>query len=615
MAAAPPASLEIDATDLPRELLHATLRIPLAGALADEGGDLVLWYPKWVQGSHAPGGPIQNLAGLEIADGEGNALTWRRTPGEAYQLTVKVSAGTAAVVLRLRYICNQSSANSHGLDSFGSESLGLISTNTVLFYPDGIDFTEWPVACSVRLPAGWKAATALTRVEAPPDAGPDAISYEPVSLETLIDSPIMAGHHVSMYDLVEPGVDAPPHRMHVFSEVQTATRLDPAVVDRFRHLVTQATRLFGSHPFPSFDFLVATTQALPRNGLEHQRSSMNIIPLGRLDKLEHLKGWDRMLIPHEYLHAWCGKFRRPAGMITRNPHTPQDTELLWVYEGLTQHLGEVLEVRSGLTSIDEYRWQLGERFRWGRFQQGRTWRPLLDTASASHLLRQGVPRWGHLRRDQDYYFEGALFWLEVDARLRRASDGTQSLDDFCRDFFGTTTRTPRPLSYSRQDVVDALNRIRADEWDQLVARRIERPRKRGPLEAAAELGYLVQFTATSPEGPDHARIDALDARDSLGASFSEDGTVQTVLLDSPADEAQLAPGMRILGVHDHLWSRDRLLEALEATPVRGEIRLLVVHGDRIERRTVSYEGGPRFMTLTRDDRRPDGLEALLKPRN
>ena len=61
------------------------------------------------------------------------------------------------------------------------------------------------------------------------------------------------------------------------------------------------------------------------------------------------KGWVANLIPHEYVHSWCGKFRRPAGMCTPDFQTPLKTRLLWIYEGLAEYLGEVLMVSAGLS--------------------------------------------------------------------------------------------------------------------------------------------------------------------------------------------------------------------------------------------------------------------------
>ena len=165
--------------------------------------------------------------------------------------------------------------------------------------------------------------------------------------------------------------------------------------------------------------------------MQHQRRAR-----ARPARRRRLRGWVANLLPHEYVHSWCGKFRRPAGMCTPNFHTPQKTRLLWVYEGLAEYLGEVLMVRSGMLDLREYRDRLTATIGSLSHREGRRWRSLEDTGVASYLLRGGSPNWSELRREQDYYFEGMLIWLEADAIIRERSKGKQSLDDFCRKFLG-----------------------------------------------------------------------------------------------------------------------------------------------------------------------------------
>src|SRR5882672_10059363 len=66
-----PIELSVDATEAPRRLLHASLKIPVSA------GPLTLYYPKWIQGEHSPNGPINDLSGLKLRAG-GKPLSWRR---------------------------------------------------------------------------------------------------------------------------------------------------------------------------------------------------------------------------------------------------------------------------------------------------------------------------------------------------------------------------------------------------------------------------------------------------------------------------------------------------------------------------------------------------------
>src|SRR5678815_5251472 len=48
---APTITVAVDATNTPRKIFHATLKIPSIA------GTLTLYYPKWIPGEHGPTGP------------------------------------------------------------------------------------------------------------------------------------------------------------------------------------------------------------------------------------------------------------------------------------------------------------------------------------------------------------------------------------------------------------------------------------------------------------------------------------------------------------------------------------------------------------------------------
>jgi predicted metalloprotease with PDZ domain len=91
------------------------------------------------------------------------------------------------------------------------------------------------------------------------------------------------------------------------------------------------------------------------------------------------------LLPHEYVHSWNGKYRRPLGLATGNYDSPMKGELLWVYEGLTEYLGMVLSARSGLASPEDARDHWADVAAWLQTRQGRAWRPLADTAIGAQI--------------------------------------------------------------------------------------------------------------------------------------------------------------------------------------------------------------------------------------
>jgi predicted metalloprotease with PDZ domain len=605
--------LTIDARDLPRKLVSSEVTLPLKDD-ASQARQISLWYPKWVPGSHGPGGPIANVAGLIIEDGDGNELVWRRTAGEVYRVEVEVPAGVSQLAVFMKYICNQPTTTSMGHDCFGTPLLGLVSPGSLLMYVEGMDVDVEPLQLKLELPAGWAAAVALKDVSE--ESSTRNITYQADSLRTVVDSPIMMGKYLRQYDLTDDAgraAGAMPHRLHVFGDTMAGTEMPEELIDKLRSMVTQTALLTGSQPFESFDILLAATDGLSANGLEHARSSMNMLPPAALQSLATLKGWNRLLIPHEYLHAWCGKYRQPAGMTTRDFHSPLDTELLWVYEGLTQYLGELVEARIGLMSVDEFRARLAVELRQAKHQQGRRWRTLADTAAASHVLRDGSAAWPGLRRSQDYYMEGMLFWLEADAIIRTETQGNKSLDDFCRAFFAYDAGGVHPRPYDRAEIINGLVAlVPSFDWDGLVKRRIESSVEEFDATVAQRLGYRFFVSNKSPDIPANTfrQRAGIDAYDSLGATFSLSGDVVDLLLDSPADKARLSPGMKILGVNGRKWSHANLVEAMGVEGGEQPIELLMADGDILRTIQLHYFQGPQFWTLEKPSSESDDL--LLK---
>jgi predicted metalloprotease with PDZ domain len=631
----------IDASDLPRRLLSAKVELPLVNreSGSSETDDLdsapakdkakhevALWYPKWVPGSHGPGGPIANVAGILVEDDQGHRLEWRRTVGEPHRILVEANSDVQKLIVSVRYIANQPTTNSMGHDSFGSALVGIVSPSSALFYQEGIDVDETQVAATLKLPAQWKAASALPVAETAKAVAEGAlISFQQVSLRTFVDSPILCGKHHRTHNLVEAAYaqnqetpdkfTIPPHRLQLFSEAESVLEVPAEILSRFRKMVTQAGLLFRSHPYPEFDILLATSDLISRNGLEHSRSSLNVLGQRTLQSTDALKGWDRLLVPHEFIHAWCGKYRRPAGMVTSDFHTSKATELLWVYEGLTQYLGELVEARSGFMTADEFQHRLLIEVRSAMYQQGRQWRSLADTGACSNTLRAGSSSWPRLRRSQDYYMEGMLFWLEADAIIRNRSQGQKSLDDFCQSLFHFDVDSPHPNGYERSDIVKELQQVVAFDWDGLIARRIEQVADRFDPQVVDRLGYSIQYSNEEPDVPSKTfrKSSGVDAIDSLGAVFTPQGEVGDLLLHSPSDKAGLGPGMKIIGINGHAWSENRMRDAIAQSTTTGIIELMTVSGDSFETLKIDYDGGPRFMTLVRKEAGKDVLAEILQP--
>ena len=594
----------VDAREISRKLLHARIELPV------KPGKLILWYPKWIPGIHAPRSPIENIGGLRIESDGGETIPWQRDKHERFRFVCNIPRGVKKIVIHLDYICNQPNTNSRSIDSFGSSTIGVINWNTCLLYPDGYASDDILIDLKLRIPDGWKWGSSLREIA----AGSDGIQFENISLHDLVDSPIIFGEYFRKIPLSVTGI--PPVTLNVTSESAAGIAIPDDIIVHYGNIATEAGLLNGGAHFDNYQWLVFCSDDLPGIGLEHLHSSLNGVDERDLIKMEKLQGRTGALLPHELIHSWCGKFRRPAGMDTSNFHTNKDTHALWVYEGLTQYLSRLITVRGGMWTLDHYKQRLALTISRYMHQEGRQWRSLEDTAIDSYHLRGGSRSWTNLRRNQDYYNEGLMFWLEVDTIIRIESNDTYSLDDFCKMFLGAGYPDQNTLPFDTDDIIQILEGLADYDWRGLIDKRIRATQERLPLEFVDRLGYRLQYANERSEALEKLEKDDefASAMDSIGIAVNEEGKVaSSVVPGMPADEAGIAPGMKIIGVNGRKFSLDRFREAIADSVVNEQIEFLVLDGESFSTYDVRYADGTKYLELVRDMSKTDLLSQIFKP--
>ncbi len=596
-----PITLEVDAREAPRKRLQARLLLPAAP------GPLTLVYPQWIPGEHGPTGPIADLAGLRFA-AAGKPVPWRRDPVDMFAFHLEVPAGSDALEATFEYL---SPPDSEGFTSGASATaqLTVVSWNQVLLYPKGAASDALTYAASLRLPAGWKYGTALPvgRETA------ERVEFAPVSLTTLVDSPVLAGAHFHTFALTTA---APAHQVHAAADSEAALEAPPPVVAGWKSLVAETGVLFGARHYRSYSFLLTLSDHTAHFGLEHHESSDDRVRERSLVD-EDARRVAAGLLPHEMTHSWNGKYRRPTGLATGNFDTPMRGELLWVYEGLTTYLGQVLAARSGLLTADEYRESLALTAAGMDHQRGRTWRPLLDTTIAAQILYGARGDWGGWRRGVDFYPEGELLWLEADALIRSATGGAKSLDDFCRLFYGGTSGPPQMVPFTFDDVVSALQRVAPYDWRGFWRSRVEETTTGAPLGGVAGGGWKLVYADSVPRMlRSHEAVGkTVDVRFSIGITLAENGRIDDVIPGSPADRAGVAPGMKLVAVNGRRLSPEILRQAIRDTRARARpLELLTENGEFFATHRLEYDGGERYPRLERDPTRADLLSEIIRPR-
>ncbi len=597
-----PITLNVDAREAPRRIFHARLTFPVSA------GPLTLYYPKWLPGNHRPTGPIANLVGLRFSAG-GQVIPWNRDDVDMYAFHVNVPGSANRLEVSFDYV-----TPSHGpgrFDPVSTDQLMILNWNVVLLYPAGKPARDYLYQATLELPPGWKFGTALPLAS---QSG-DSVTFASAPLNTLVDSPVIAGANYRAVPLPTPG--APPQELDIAADSQTALEIPQTSVDDYIRLMAQAGALFGAHHYRDYHFLLTLSDVEPPNGLEHHESSDDRAPERTLID-PNLRVLMAGLLPHEFVHSWNGKYRRPAGLATSDYQQPMKGELLWVYEGLTTYLGEVLTARSGLYTPAQFREQLALTAAAMEHRAGRIWRPLEDTAVAAQILYEAPREWTEWRRSADFYPESELIWLEADSIIRQQTQGRKSLDDFCRTFEGPPSGPPAMKPYTLDDVVTALNQLAAYDWRGFFQARVFDVAPRAPLGGIERGGWRLVYNDTLNEllQAGEKLSHTVDLSDSIGMTVhqekkEEEGTIVDVIPAMAAAAAGIAPGMQLVAVNGKHWSPEVLRSALKA---RGPLQLLVENIGYYRTYDVVYHDGPRFPHLERVHGRADVLGEIIKPR-
>jgi predicted metalloprotease with PDZ domain len=587
-----PIRVDVDATDVARRIVRAHLQVPVAG------GPVAFSLPKWIPGAHAPTGRVGALGGLSFK-ADGKVLPWRRDLLDASVFHVAAPASATAVSIDLDFLPPTSTLSNHILN---------FHWNAVTLYVAGKPDSAIPVLASMKLPAGWQLATAL-----PVESVDGAVThFRQASLETMIDSPVLAGDHMRKVALTKG--EKHRHYLDVAAENEADLPGDPVLLGHFSSLVAQAQKLYGVEHYRDYHFLVNASDHLQGGGIEHHESNDTHLngAFFRDAQQQYAAGY---LLPHEYAHSWCGKFRRPADLATPDAQTPMKTDLLWVYEGLDDYLADLLVTRSGLWTPQQTREYWAAQAAQLDRQLGRTWRPLQDTADAvPDSMTGSAGSWPSWQRGSDYYPEGVLIWLEANQIIREKSRGTKSLDDFARAFFAGQDGVPMVKTYTEADVHAALNAVQPHDWAAFFHERLTSLAPRAPLGGLEKAGWKLVYSAAPNVyiQAAEARRHNFDALYSIGIAGTAAGAIADSLRDGPAFAAGLVPGMTITEVNGQKWSPAALEKAIAASAsVPVEISATFAGESRLYR--IAYSGGPRYPHLEQVPGTADGLAVLFAP--
>lgn len=567
--------LDVDATDTDRGVFRIKESIPVQSL-----GEAILFYPEWETTSHSATATAVELAGLRV-EVDGREQSWWRDSLNVHAFHVLAPSSAHALMVRFDYL-------PRAVGEVRPEMID-VQWQRLLLYPAGWYARDIPVSATLCLPDDLHAFTALTvaRSEAVLNSSNHLLTFAPEMLDRLIDAPVYAGRYVQQEDLSSAG--QPPVHLDLLADVEADLAIKPEILAQLRALITQTGAVFGHPPFSRYEMIASLSDELsPGGGLEHLEEGGNNLPAHFLRDYAHQLG-NRDLIAHEYVHAWNGRYRQPANLWSPTFNQPTDPSLLWVYEGQTEFWGRVLAVRAGMRSYQETLDKLALDAALVANRPGREWKNLADSTLDALYMPGHSPEWRDWQRREDYYPEGVLLWLDVDARLRELSAGRMGLDQFAIRFFAAHGHSEATSTYTFDDVCITLNELAPDDWKEFLNRHLLTHNTADAMAGLARAGWRLTYASIPTETfrQEEEEAGVTDVSTSVGLQVRDDGTIRSVVWNGPAFQAGIAPGAKVSKVNGQPFTAAGLLAAIQAS-AQVPIRLSVQVGANERQLTIPY---------------------------
>ena len=385
------------------------------------GNILELRFPRWVPGSYFIREPIQHMSELS-ATCDGLEIKVKRIDVDGARVSGISKA--SKIVLTYRLLAAEMTCRANHLDS---THVHIMPPYTWMMPTRGIDKSRLEGTHRVMLhtPKNWHTATQLEGEEGNwfaegRDEFLDAIMES--NANPMISFEVQGtNQHLKLWD--SGNLPIPQKGLDRF-------------IDAMKLVIEEHYALFGVPEWKDYWTVLHLTES-GRGGLEHLRSQTSMMPRKCLQEGNEEQWRDLVsLFSHEFLHQWNVKQLRPKNFLDYELQKEVHSDLLWWFEGLTSWLGDILCLRSGAWTEEDWRKD------WTRKMKRHTDRNGMEFES---LQESSHDAWIHLYRPNSYsrevqisyYLEGEMAIFCLDAELRKRSKGAYGMDDVMANLYHT----------------------------------------------------------------------------------------------------------------------------------------------------------------------------------
>lgn len=541
--------------------------------------ELEVKMPVWAPGSYLVREFSKNVNLVKAYDEKGNALNVQKTSKNAWKIQkgsarkVKVNYEVYAFELSVR-------------TSFLDLTHGYVSGTGVFMYVESLRAKPGTLVV-------YPHSTFKTITTAMPKSGEGFVAdgkqtFSFSNYDQLVDCPIEIGNQ-EVFDFTSAGVK---HTVAIYGDGNYDI---PQLKTDMAKITQTATDVFGENPNKDYVFIVHNVVD-GQGGLEHTNSttlSVNRWTYQGSDYTGFLS-----LVAHEYFHLWNVKRIRPFELGPFNYDEENYTSLLWVMEGFTSYYDELLLLRAGYMTQEQYIQKMLSGLNYVEGSEGSRVQPVAH-ASFDAWIKAYRPNENSANTTMTYYSRGSLLAAVLDAKIVTKFNGKKCLDHFMQklynDFYKKQNR-----GFSEAEFQKALSDFMEEDMSAFFRDYVNDTKVPDYKLIFAPVGIKVDYAGNS--------------KPSFGATFSQSGgqaIVKAVRVNSAAENAGLSVNDEVIGFNGFRVSASELDAIFAGLPVGAPINMLVSRDQvllEIKGTMGAYERPSYRMTL-------DGSEKTKKLRD
>lgn len=546
--------------------------------------EVIVKMPVWSPGSYLVREFSKHLDLVKAFDENGKSLEVKKISKNAWKVT---KAKNANFTVKYEVYAFELTVRTSFLDL----THGFVSGPSVFMYIEGQkdksgNLEVFPYQTFSKI------TTALPKAaESVAADGSKNFTYK--DYDQLVDCPIEIGNQIE-FDFDAAGVK---HHVGIYGSGNFSI---PDLKKDMARIVESATDVFGQNPNKDYTFIIHNVQN-GQGGLEHVNSTTLSVNRFTFSGNEYKKFLS--LVAHEYFHLWNVKRIRPVQLGPFDYDNENYTSLLWVMEGFTSYYDELLLLRAGYYTKDEY---LGKLFSSLNYVEGSPGARVQPVAHASFdaWIKAYRPNENSRNTTISYYSKGAVIAAILDSKIITKYKGKKSLDDFMQHIYKTYF-VEKDRGFSEDEFKKELEDFLDEDLTEFYAKYINGTEIPDYKTIFGAIGVTVEYIGRPVP--------------SVGVTLGESGgkvTVTGIRRGSSAEDGGLSINDEIIGCNGMRVDKRSLEGLFQSLNVGNEVDLLIARDQELYSITIgvtNYER-PKFSFELSNDKKTQKLNDFwLRP--